>query len=252
MGHAVFVFGAAGVGKTTFCRQMRECGAPRRAIRLVNLDPACENADDYDVNLCDHITVEDVMENCDFGPNGALFYALQEACENLEEFNLRSFEEDYVFFDCPGQIELFLHSDIIVEIINHVKAFSKIAVVYLTDASNFLISNKHLYAALCATLSLSRLSLPVLNVISKAEFLDEQQLENILECGHLTIPEEDDEYSRLTRAIIEYIESNGMLDYLPLNWDDKDTVENVLAQLDNILQRDDDIEPRERENTLTE
>ncbi|KAI5181101.1 hypothetical protein PAEPH01_2796, partial [Pancytospora epiphaga] len=39
MGYAVFVFGAAGAGKTTFCRNIKEHAQSSRTIRLVNLDP---------------------------------------------------------------------------------------------------------------------------------------------------------------------------------------------------------------------
>ena len=72
MGHAVFVFGIAASGKTTFCRNLREHGKPDRSIRLINLDPAQENGADY-VDLCDYITVDDFIWTT---ANGALFYAL--------------------------------------------------------------------------------------------------------------------------------------------------------------------------------
>lgn len=246
MGHAVFVFGAAGAGKTTFCRRIREHAKPSSHIRLINLDPAYEKATDYDIDLCDHITVDDVMESCDFGPNGGLFAALEEMAENLELLNLRELEDSYFVFDCPGQIELFLHSDIMHRCISHVGSFARIAIVYLTDATNFITSNKHLYSSFCATLCMSRFCLPVLNIISKADLIDAEKLERILGNEDLDAGDYgDSEYGRLSRTILEYVEYNGMLDYLPLDWNDDDTINNVLMQLDNILQRQDDIEPVE-------
>jgi len=253
MGHAVFVFGAAGAGKTTFCRNIREHARPSGQIRLVNLDPAYRDASDYDVDLCDHITVEDVMENCDFGPNGGLFAALEEMVDNLEVLNLQEFEDSYFIFDCPGQIELFLHSNIMQGCVKHVKGFAKVAVVYLTDATNFITSDKHLYASFCATICMSRFCLPTLNIVSKVDLIDAGMLERILGNEDLNPGDHgDSEYGRLSRTILEYVEYSGMLDYLPLNWNDDEMVNNVIMQLDNVLQRSEDIEPTEKGNGMLE
>lgn len=245
MGHAVFVFGAAGSGKTTFCRNLREQGKPR-SIRLINLDPAQENGTDYDVDLCEHLTVNDVMNECDYGPNGALFYALQEMCENIQELHLQEFENEFFVFDCPGQIELFLHSDVLLECVRHVKNFAKVAVVYLIDSSNFMNPSKLIYSTLCATISMSRFYLPVISIISKADLLDEEKLEEILSGNDIFEEEfQDSESGRLSRAIVEYVNSNGMLDFLPLDWSNDDMVQNIFLSLDNVLQRYDDEEPKE-------
>ncbi|KAI5150424.1 GPN-loop GTPase [Enteropsectra breve] len=247
MGHAVFVFGAAGAGKTTFCRNLKENGLPSRNIHLINLDPAQEDGTGYDINLCDHITVGDVMENLDFGPNGALFYALQETCANLEALELHTFEGDYIVFDCPGQIELFLHSDLLIKIVEHVQKFARVAIAYLTDATNFITGNKHIYSALCATLSMYRFNLPILNILSKADLVDDEKLEAAVNA--LTdVNDDTSEYGRLNASILEYVENNGMLNYLSLNWYDDNSVQNVYMQLDILLQRLEDVETKESKN----
>lgn len=246
MGHAVFVFGAAGSGKTTFCRNLREYGKPNRTIRLINLDPAQESGTDYDVDLCEYLTVDDVMSECDYGPNGALFYALQEMCENIEELHLQEFEDEFFVFDCPGQIELFLHSDVLQECVRHVRNFAKVAVVYLIDSSNFTNPSKLIYSSLCATISMSRFCLPAINIISKADLLDEEKLEEILSGNDIFGEEfQDDENGRLSQAIVEYVNSNGMHDFLPLDWNNDDMVRNIFLSLDNVVQRYDDEEPKE-------
>lgn len=246
MGHAIFVFGAAGAGKTTFCRNLKENGKPKKDIRLINLDPAQENGADYDLNLCDFITVEEIMEECDYGPNGALFYALTEMCENLDELNFQDFENEYVVFDCPGQIELFLHSDILQKCIKHVSNFSKVAVVYLVDSTCFMNSAKLIYTLLCATISISRFYFPAITIVSKADLLDEETLEQI-QSGEDVFKDIDDETEngRLSRAMIEYVNSNGMLDFLPIDWTNDDMIENLFLTLDNILQIYDDEDPKE-------
>lgn len=312
MGHALFVFGAAGSGKTTFCRNIREYSAPKRSIKLVNLDPAQENGADFDVDLCDHITVGEVMDEMDFGPNGALFYALHEMSENLDELCLEDLENEFFIFDCPGQIELFLHSEILQKCVEKVKSFSKVAIVYVIDSSNFLDPQKLLYTLLCATISTYRFCLPVLTVVSKADLLDEETLERIvggdpeawLEASaynqerDLFVNQERDKDSsnlekdlpsasqskdlydpkkespqnhpsviigtdpsatgnpaikqtnapmntRIMKAMAEYINNNGMMDFLPINWKEEHTIDTLLLCLDNILQRFDDEEVKE-------
>lgn len=248
MGHAIFVFGAAGSGKTTFCRKLREFGLPKRNIRLVNLDPAQEHGEDYDLDLCEYITVKEIMDECDYGPNGALFYALKEMCENIDELNLNEFENDYFIFDCPGQIELFIHSEILQSCVKHVKNFAKVAIVYLIDSTNFMNNSKLIYTLLCSTISMYRFYLPVLNIITKCEFLDDEKLEIILSGENLFEDENlEEENGRLKNAIVEYINSHGMMDFIPLNWNREETVQNIFLSLDNILQiyEDEDIKNEE-------
>jgi GTPase SAR1 family protein len=246
MGHAVFVFGAAGAGKTTFCRNLREFGLPKRNIRLINLDPAQENGSDYDLDLCEYITVKEIMENCDYGPNGALFYALKEMCDNLEELDLQEFENDYFIFDCPGQIELFIHSEILQTCVKHVKNFAKVAIVYLIDSTNFMSHNKLMYSLLCATVSMYRFYLPVLNIVTKCDLLDEDKLHQIISGEDVFQNQNIDEKDTgLDNAIVEYVNSHGMLDFIPLDWKNEEMVENIFLSLDNVLQRYDDDEPRE-------
>ena len=51
------------------------------------------------------------MEEEQLGPNGGVLYALEELENNIEwlQEGLQALGEDYVVFDCPGQVELFTH-----------------------------------------------------------------------------------------------------------------------------------------------
>ena len=47
-GRAQLVLGAAGAGKTTYCRRVKEYGlVQRRSFILINLDPAAEDQDEF-------------------------------------------------------------------------------------------------------------------------------------------------------------------------------------------------------------
>lgn len=81
MRYAVLVTGPAGAGKSTFCASlMTHFQTSKRTGHLVNLDPAAapdsfEYAPSIDIkNL---ISVEDVMGELGYGPNGGLVYCFE-------------------------------------------------------------------------------------------------------------------------------------------------------------------------------
>ena len=53
------------------------------------------------------------MGDEELGPNGAVLYALEELEHNEGWLRdaLAGLGEDYVLFDCPGQVELFTHHE---------------------------------------------------------------------------------------------------------------------------------------------
>ena len=54
-------------------------------------------------------------EELRFGPNGALLFCMQYLMENSDwlKEELGENEDDYILFDCPGQIELYTHMNTI-------------------------------------------------------------------------------------------------------------------------------------------
>ena len=83
-----------------------------RKCSVVNLDPANERTSyPCAIDIRDLIALEDVMTEEELGPNGGVLYALEELEQNGEWLveGLEGLGEDYVLFDCPGQVELFTH-----------------------------------------------------------------------------------------------------------------------------------------------
>ncbi len=69
---------------------------------------------DYDIDIRDLITSDDIQEELEFGPNGGLVYAMEYFGEHLNTWFREQIEEyqtdsEYFLFDCPGQIELYVH-----------------------------------------------------------------------------------------------------------------------------------------------
>lgn len=115
MPFAQLVVGPPGAGKSTYCNGMQQfLGAIGRKSVVVNLDPANDHTTyEAALDVRDLITLEDIMKDDELGPNGAVLYALEELESNMDwlEEQLKKFGEDYVLFDCPGQVELFTHHD---------------------------------------------------------------------------------------------------------------------------------------------
>jgi hypothetical protein len=83
-----------------------------RKCSVVNLDPANDQTSyPCAIDVRDLIKLEDIMEEDSLGPNGGVLYALEELEQNIEwlEEGLSELGEDYVLFDCPGQVELYTH-----------------------------------------------------------------------------------------------------------------------------------------------
>jgi GTPase SAR1 family protein len=113
MPFAQLVIGPPGSGKSTYCDGMHQfMSAIGRKCSVVNLDPANDHTSyPCALDVRDLVTLEEIMEDDKLGPNGAVLYALEELEHNWEwlEEGLKTLGEDYVLFDCPGQVELFTH-----------------------------------------------------------------------------------------------------------------------------------------------
>lgn len=81
MRYAVLVTGPAGAGKSTFASAfMTHLQTSRRAGHLVNLDPAAASTSfEYApvIDIKDLVSLEDVMGELGYGPNGGLVYCFE-------------------------------------------------------------------------------------------------------------------------------------------------------------------------------
>lgn len=123
--YAQLVIGPAGSGKSTYCSTIvKHCETVGRIVHVINLDPAAEEFDyPVSVDVKDLICLEDVMEEFEYGPNGGLVYCMEYLLQNLDWLDeaLGDYNDDYIIFDCPGQIELYSHIPLMRHLVDHIQ-----------------------------------------------------------------------------------------------------------------------------------
>ncbi|KAI9140753.1 GPN-loop GTPase [Paraphysoderma sedebokerense] len=262
------VMGPAGSGKSTYCAtMMTHCQNIGRNVHLVNLDPAAEHFEyEPSIDVKDLITLEDVMEELGYGPNGGLIYCMEFLINNIEWFEeeLGSWEDDYLIIDCPGQIELYTHFPIMRTLLSHLHRLNfQVCGVYLLDSQFLSDSTKFLSGSLSAMSAMIQLELPHVNVLSKMDLIKDQvgtakgkrELEKFLWVdtsilvddgingkGTNMVPRK---MKGLTEAIAQLLDDYDMVSYLPLDISDEDSIATVLYQIDQAIQFGEDAEPRE-------
>ncbi len=157
--YAQLIMGPAGSGKSTFCNTIRlHCENSKRTVHCVNLDPSAEVFDyPISVDIRELISVDEVMEELGYGPNGGLIYAMEFLLQNVDwlEDQLGDFDDDYLLIDCPGQIELYSHMDVMKRLVDQLNQWGySVCAVYLLDShfviepSKFIAGTKHSFVRL--------------------------------------------------------------------------------------------------------
>ncbi|KAI9825549.1 MAG: ATP binding protein [Phylliscum demangeonii] len=176
----VLVMGPAGAGKTTFCASLiQHLRLNRRSCFYVNLDPAAEDFSyEPDLDIKDLISLEDVMEEMNLGPNGGLIYCFEFLLENLD-FLTQALdpitEESLIIIDMPGQIELYTHVPVLPSLVRHLTRLGALNInlcaAYLLE-STFVVDRAKFFAGTLSAMSaMILLEVPHVNVLSKMDLV---------------------------------------------------------------------------------
>lgn len=256
MKYAQLVIGPAGCGKSTYCQTIQEhCENTGRLCKVVNLDPAAESfAYTCSVDIRDLISVDDVMEEMDYGPNGGLVYAVEYLLDNLDWFEdkMDGFaDDDYLLLDCPGQIELFTHVPVMRQLVNALERWDfRICGVYCLDVSFITDTPKFVAGTLTALSAMIQLELPHVNVLTKCDLIDDEKtIHEMLESDPVQLIEEcrtymPARYRRLNEAICSLLEEYSLVSFVPLNITDEESIGAVSMVIDNTIQYGENLEPK--------
>nr|GMD06536.1 GPN-loop GTPase 3 [Ipomoea batatas] len=244
MGYAQLVIGPAGSGKSTYCSNLhRHCEATRRTIHIVNLDPAAENFD-YPVamDIRELISLDDVMEELHLGPNGGLIYCMEHLEENLDDWLTEELDnymdDDYLVFDCPGQIELFSHVPVLKNFVEHLKRKNfNVCVVYLLDSQFITDVTKFISGCMASLSAMVQLELPHVNILSKMDLVtNKKDIDNYLnpepqlllaDLNQRMAPQ----FQKLNKSLIELVDQYSMVSFMPLDLRKDSRVAQVANEL---------------------
>lgn len=258
MRYAQLVIGPAGCGKSTYCSTLVQHGVDtNRNIEVVNLDPAAEHFDyTPSVDIRDLINVDDAMddEELRFGPNGGLVFCIEYLLENSDWLReqLGDGDDDYVLFDCPGQIELYTHLTAMRNLVGLLQNWGyNVCSVFLVDVQFMVDGAKFLSGTMAALSVMVNLELPHLNVLSKMDLLSKgakKQLERFLEPDpHSLLGDLENTSSKwytrhrqLSEAVGRLIEDYSLVRFYPLNIKDEESISDILMTIDNIIQYGED------------
>lgn len=179
----LFLVGTAGCGKTTMTHAFKTWMDTQGFDSItVNLDPGVEELQyEPEVDVRDWVTLESVMQEYSLGPNGAQIVCADLIALRVREIiqALQEFRTDYVFIDTPGQMELFAFRESSREVV-HVFGGEDSAILFLLDPQLSKRPSGLVSLLMLSVTTSFRFSVPLINVLSKADILSEENVNAIL------------------------------------------------------------------------
>ena len=213
----VYFIGTAGSGKSTitYCFQQWMNNRGLDAI-AVNLDPGAENLPYIpDVDIRDWISLKEIMDSYGLGPNGAQIAAADMLALNIEDIkkSIEQFKTDYILMDTPGQLELFVFREAgkyIVKFLNPERS----VIAYILDPALAKTASGFVSQLLLSINTNFRLNYPHINILSKSDMLDDQELAQIKkwavnpeELENSIIKEDPSVYREMSEKILDLIKN---------------------------------------------
>uniref|UniRef100_A0A8D8RZ27 GPN-loop GTPase 3 n=1 Tax=Cacopsylla melanoneura TaxID=428564 RepID=A0A8D8RZ27_9HEMI len=266
MRFAQLVMGPAGSGKSTYCATMLDhAESENKPLKVINLDPAAEYFN-YEPagDIRELIHVEDAMEdeNLQFGPNGGLVFCMEYLMENsdwLKEVIGEELDEDYIILDCPGQIELYTHMNVIKKLVDLLHGLDfRVCGVYLMDVQFMVDGAKFLSGTMSALTTMVNMEIPHVNVLTKMDLLSKsarKQIDRYLDPDpHVLLSDLDAaasswnaQYRRLTESFGRIIEDFSLVRYYPLNIKSEESVGDLWLTINNIIQYGEDADVKAKD-----
>ncbi len=180
---AIVFVGTAGAGKTTLTAATEAYLSDRDVdVLTVNLDPGADELPyDPGIDIREHITIDEVMNEYGLGPNGAQIAAADLIATEFGDVQeqIEAYRADVTLVDTPGQLELFAFRASGPFVVRHLS--QNPLMVFLLDPAVASTARGFVSQAVLAATAHFRLQVPTLNVVGKVDTLEDETVDRILE-----------------------------------------------------------------------
>jgi hypothetical protein len=203
-----------------------------------------------DIDVRDYIVLDEVMEKYELGPNGAMVLASDLMVNYLDDFKdeIDEYNADWVLVDTAGQLELFAFRETGPLIASSLGCGSiQKAVTFLFD-SNFVRRPNGFISTLllAASVQFRFRNISQINLLSKVDLLDEQQIEMIIDWSQDFQSLEDSTSERESGLIRElsmlisevFIQMGSTAELIPCSTREEEGLSLIFAYLQRIFDSD--------------
>lgn len=184
--YLIFIVGTAGSGKSFLTSAFSDwLKLQEQDVISVNLDPGVKNIPYApDVDICEYISFDEIMDKYQLGPNGALMVAADLIATKIGEIRneLEEINSDYVIIDTPGQLELFAFRASGLYIVEELSADPKV-MLYLFDSTFSTNPINYVSNMFLANAIYIRFTLPMLYILSKTDLIPKKEVFKMLKWG---------------------------------------------------------------------
>ncbi len=203
-----------------------------------------------DIDIRDYVVLKDVMEKYSLGPNGAMILAsdlminyIKDLRDEIEEYN-----PDWVLVDTAGQLELFSFRETGPLIASSLGLGSvQKSVSFLFD-SNFVLRPNGFISTLllAASVQFRFRRIPQINILSKVDLIDEDQIEMIINWSQdfkaladYTNEREQGLIRELSMLISEvFIQMGSTAELIPCSIKEENALDMIFGYLQRIFDSD--------------
>ena len=249
----IYLVGTAGSGKSTLANAFNEwCHRQGYDSIVVNLDPGVIKIPySPEIDIREWISLEEVMKEYDLGPNGAQILCADMLALNVKEIEerLSEYRADYVIFDTPGQMELFVFRSsgkIIVEQLGKDRSI----LAFLIDPALATTPANLISQLMLSATTQFRMGLPLVNILTKIDIVEKETLEIIKEWGESPERLENDLmfyspslYTQMSEGIMKVIrDMRAHTSLIPISSETWEGMEDLYAVIQNIFSGGEDLE----------